>query len=188
MAFAVGGAGAQREIGGAIMKSLKRELAQNKIVLHLIAGTRLEVARYFEDAARQLRLSKFLGKSIKILIEPSRPQYFDAFSALMRKIDILWTKPSELSFYAGLGIPIIMAPTVGSQEDFNKQWLTQMGAGIDQMDPRYTNEWLFDWIESGALARMAWNGYIEAPTHGVYRIHETISGRKHDIHPLPLIV
>ncbi len=188
LAFAVGGAGAQREIGGAIMKSLKRELAQNKIVLHLIAGTRLEVARYFEDAARQLRLSKFLGKSIKILIEPSRPQYFDAFSALMRKIDILWTKPSELSFYAGLGIPIIMAPTVGSQEDFNKQWLTQMGAGIDQMDPRYTNEWLFDWIESGALARMAWNGYIEAPTHGVYRIHETISGRKHDIHPLPLIV
>ena len=28
----------------------------------------------------------------------------------MRTTDILWTKPSELSFYCGLGIPIIMAP------------------------------------------------------------------------------
>ena len=28
----------------------------------------------------------------------------------MRTTDILWTKPSELSFYCGLGIPIVMAP------------------------------------------------------------------------------
>ena len=44
--------------------------------------------------------------------------------------DILWTKPSELSFYAGLGLPIIMAPSVGAQERFNKAWLRAIGAAI----------------------------------------------------------
>ena len=49
-------------------------------------------------------------------------------------------------------------------------------------------EWLFDWINSGGVARMAWNGYIEAPTHGAYRIEDVVLGQKSEIHPLPLIV
>ncbi len=188
LAYAVGGAGAQKEIGATILKSLHREIKQGKISLHLIAGTRKEVNTYYIDAIKSHRLSKYIGKGISVVYKKSRQEYFDTFSDLMRKIDILWTKPSELSFYAGLGIPIIMAPTVGSQEDFNKQWLFQTGAGFEQMNPKYTNEWLFDWIESGALARMAWNGYIEAPTHGVHRIHDIIAGRGNTIHTLPLIV
>ncbi len=189
LAFAVGGAGAQREIGAAILKSLRREIRQGKIMVHMIAGTRPEVGKYFEDVVADLRLTKQLKKGgIHILLEDTRQDYFDAFTKLMRKVDILWTKPSELSFYAGLGIPIIMAPPVGSQEDFNRQWLLQAGAGFDQMDPRYVNEWLFEWVNSGALARMAWNGYTEAPTHGVYRIHDIIAGRPNTIHSLPNIV
>ena len=48
-------------------------------------------------------------------------EYFNTFNETLRETDILWTKPSELSFYAGLGIPIIIAPTIGSLEDFNKK-------------------------------------------------------------------
>jgi hypothetical protein len=106
----------------------------------------------------------------------------------MRTTDILWTKPSELSFYTGLGLPIIMAPTVGSQEDFNRNWLYQVGGGTDALDPTYAGEWLWDWISSGALARMAWNGYTNAPTHGAYRIDDIVRGKPWSIHPLPLVV
>ena len=189
LAFAVGGAGAQREIGSVIAKSLKREIRQGKVVLHLIAGTRPEVAQYFRSELKQHGLAPALKKGqVHILIEQDRPNYFEAFTDLMRTIDVLWTKPSELSFYTGLGIPIIMAPTVGSQEEFNRQWLQQMGAGVDQLDPRYTNEWLFDWLQSGALARMAWHGYVEAPTHGAHRIADILEGDGQEYPPHPLVV
>ena len=106
----------------------------------------------------------------------------------LHRTDILWTKPSELSFYTALGLPIIMAPPLGRQEEFNAMWLTQVGGGIAQGDPRYTHEWLFDWLNSGGLARAAWNGYIEAPTNGTYRIEKLVFGQTSSLETPPLIV
>ena len=68
----------------------------------------------------------------------SRTAYFHDFTQTLKTTDILWTKPSELSFYCGLGIGIVMAPPIGSQEEFNRVWLTYMGGGVSQNDPRYT--------------------------------------------------
>jgi hypothetical protein len=45
-----------------------------------------------------------------------------------------------------------------------------------------------DWINSGGLARMAWNGYIEAPTHGSYRIESIVTGTEVQLEKLPMIV
>ena len=81
-----------------------------------------------------------------------------------------------------------MAPPIGSQEEFNALWLRAVGGGIPQNDPRYTKEWLFDWWQSGGLARMAWSGFVEAPTHGTYRIESIITGEKFNLARLPLIV
>ncbi|MFH0928306.1 MAG: hypothetical protein V1821_02415 [bacterium] len=186
--FAVGGAGAQREIGITAVASLALRLKRGELDFHLIAGHRPEVASYFEEEIQKLGLEKQLGKSIHIMLGKNRREYFDKFDELLRKTDILWTKPSELSFFVGIGIPIIMAPPIGSQEDFNKRWLYQVGAGIRQNDPRYTSEWLFDWVNSGGLARAAWNGFIEAPTHGTYRIEDVISKRKSELEILPMII
>lgn len=185
--FAMGGAGAQKEIGRTLLKSLAPAIRQKKVLLHLIAGTHLSVKKEFEALATSLKIGTTgtLG-SVHLMYRSTREEYFDAFSKLMRDIDVLWTKPSELSFYAGLGIPIIMAPPVGSQEDFNRDWLMHIGAGIDQLDPRYAHEWLFDWQRSGALARLAWNGFVGAPTHGAYRIRDIIEGNPASMHPLPL--
>ncbi len=187
--FAVGGAGTQREIVAEAVRSLAPEVRRGRVALNLVAGTREEVAEYF---SREIRLSGLTAAEqsgmVKIVFERDRAAYFDAFGRLMRTTDVLWTKPSELSFYAGLGIPILMAPTVGSQEDFNRRWLFQVGGGTDALAPRTMDEWLFDWIASGALARMAWNGYVNAPTHGTYRIEHILQGGPNGIHALPLIV
>jgi len=189
LAFFVGGAGTQREIGAEIIKSLTCDIKLSKIKLTLVAGTRPEVAQYFEDEIKKAGLSKERkSKLVDVLFESNRQTYFGALEKALRGFDVIWTKPSEMSFYTGLGLPIIMTPPVGSQEDFNRQWLMQIAAGADQLDPKYTNEWFFDWIASGALARMAWNGFIEAPTHGTYRIADIIEGKPNTIHELPLVV
>jgi len=188
LTYMVGGAGAQKKLGSEVIKSLARKIAQKKIRLFVVAGTRKHIASYFEDAVVEAGLKKHLGESVFVPKFESRSEYFDGFVDILAQTDIIWTKPSEMSFYTGLGFPIIMAPPIGSQEEFNRIWLRYVGGGIEQNDPRYTNEWLFDWIESGGIARMAWNGYIEAPTHGVYRIEDVVLGRPSEIHPLPLIV
>ena len=188
LTYVVGGAGAQRALGGHILKSLKHQLLRGKIQLNLIAGTHKVVEEFYLEKMNEFRMSKALGKSVFIHTWKDRPTYFHKFSALLRKTDILWTKPSEMSFYSGIGLPIIMAPPIGSQEDFNKTWLTMLGSGTTQGNPKHVDEWLFDWINSGGLARMAWNGFTEAPTLGAYRIESIITGESAEVEQLPLIV
>lgn len=180
LTFAVGGAGAQSGIAVHAIESLQSKILQKKLKLILVAGTRPDVKKLFLDTMKSCHLSGELGKGIEVLFEKEKADYFKTFNAALRTTDILWTKPSELSFYVALGLPIIMAPSVGSQEDFNRIWLKTVAAGITQEDPRYTDEWLFDWIESGWLARAALNGFIEAPILGTYTIEKIISGTDHE--------
>ncbi|MFH1621431.1 MAG: hypothetical protein ABIB04_05120 [Patescibacteria group bacterium] len=188
LTFSIGGAGAQRNLGMQLLESLRLKLKREDIALRLVAGTKKDVAENFTQAVKDMGLKKLLGESVFVDYYHDRPSYFIEFSKTIRKTDILWTKPSEMSFYCGVGLPVIMAPSIGSQEVFNRSWLKMVGAGVTQNDPRYTNEWLFDWINSGGLARMAWNGYIEAPTHGSYRIESIITKEKIELHKIPMII
>lgn len=173
--FAVGGAGAQRELGVEIITSLKERIINNQIQINLVAGVHNEVASYFKKELRRLGLFNEIGKKIHIILANNKTDYFSKFNQALRTTDILWTKPSELCFYSALGIPIIMATPIGSQEDFNQEWLRKLGAGIRQYDPKYCGEWLFDWINSGWLAEAAMRGYIEAPQSGIFKIEKIIA-------------
>ena len=188
LTFSVGGAGAQKQIGTQLLRSLKPLLLQERLRLALFAGVRKSVADEFRAAAVEAGLKRAIGSSVLVPTFESRTAYFEGFNAFLRETDMLMTKPSELSFYTALGLPILMAPPIGSQEKFNAVWLQYVGGGVPMNDPRYTSEWLMDWVNSGGVARMAWSGYVEAPTHGTYRIEDVVLGRKSTIHPLPLIV
>ncbi|OGZ17735.1 MAG: hypothetical protein A2V72_02750 [Candidatus Nealsonbacteria bacterium RBG_13_37_56] len=170
--FTVGGAGAQKDIGIKIIKSLNREIKEKKIKVILAAGIRPEIKEYFEENIKKLGL---LGnKNIEIVFASEINDYFEKFNQKLRVTDVLWTKPSELSFYTGLGLPIIIAPPVGSQEDFNKKWLLAIGSATAQEDPAYVNQWFFDYLNSGRLAEAAMQGFIEAEKKGVYNIQRVI--------------
>jgi hypothetical protein len=139
------------------------------------------VQEFFTTAVKDMGLRKELGKSIRILHADTKADYFKQFSHCLRTTDILWTKPSELSFYPALGIPIIMAPPIGSQEDFNKLWLKTVGAGISQNDPKYANEWIFEWVDSGWLAQAAMRGFLEIPRFGTYNIEKIVAQKPEEI-------
>lgn len=168
LTFAVGGAGAQRELGILILKKLKTEILKGQIKLNLVAGIRDDVNRYFINNIELLGLKD--NKNVTIIYHPQKIEYFRLFNECLRNTDILWTKPSELSFYTGLAIPIIMSEPVGSQEHFNRDWLLELGAGLDSLDPEYVHEWLFDWLDNGRLARTALNAYLLSPKNGTKNI------------------
>ncbi len=177
LTYSVGGAGAQKQLGVQLVKSLKSQIKQHKIRVNLVAGVRKSTVKFYRDAMKELGLKRELDEWINVPEFDSRADYFGGFDKILETTDILWTKPSELSFYCALGIAVVMAPPIGSQEEFNRVWLNYVGGGVSQNDAKYTGEWLMDWIESGGMARMAWNGFIEAPTHGVYRIEDLVLGR-----------
>lgn len=174
VSFAVGGAGAQKRIGIEILNSLTELIAQEKIALNLVAGTRNDVYRYFMSAIKQDKLAKNFGKNLNIIFAPHKEDYFKAFNESLRSTDVLWTKPSELVFYTALGIPILMAPPVGSQENFNWDWLKSIRAGMAQIDPRYTSEWLMDWVKSGWLAEAAMSGFLDGRQFGLSNIIDVV--------------
>jgi hypothetical protein len=170
--FAVGGAGAQDDIGRRIACSLKESLHRGSVRLNLVAGVREEVRSRFERFKEQLLPG---SPNLRIVSGRDKPEYFRNFSRILRRTDVLWTKPSELSFYCGLGIPVVIAPTIGSQEVYNRKWLLEIGAGMDQEDPSYTGQWLFDLLDSGRLAEIAWSGFLNARKCGTYRMREILA-------------
>lgn len=167
--FGVGGAGAQVDIAYQVARSLREKIAKGEINYNVLAGVRPEVLQTLENMKRELSLPQ-----IRIVYGHGLEEYFKGFTQCMRTTDIIWTKPSELSFYCGLGIPIIMAPHIGSQEDYNQAWLLEIQAGFPQQDPQYTDQWLLDLLRAGRLADAAWNGFLKARKYGTYKIHEIL--------------
>ncbi len=184
--FAVGGAGAQTEIGLMLAQALKPGILGGSFRLALVAGVNPLVERVFVEFVRRIGLESALGDGVLVVRESSKPAYFDRFNALMRETDVLWTKPSELSFYSGLGIPIIMAPPLGSQEDKNMRWLMDKGAALPQYTPALALEWLGDMMKDGVLAEKAFSGFIKNRRLGVYKIEEVMATgtMERETHPL----
>ncbi|MFA4942355.1 MAG: hypothetical protein WC564_01825 [Patescibacteria group bacterium] len=176
LTFAVGGAGAQRDLGILVLKRLKNKIIEDKIRLNLVAGSRKDVADYYEQALKDNFLQNY--PNVCIIYAPDKNEYFRQFNEALRSTDLLWTKPSELSFFAGLGIPIIMTEPIGSQEEYNRRWLLGVGAGVDSKNPNYADEWLFDFLNSGWLAEAAMRGYLNAPKMGTYNMENIVLHHK----------
>jgi len=182
--YAVGGAGAQKEIGGKIAHSLKQRILNNEVKLILIAGTKHLVNDYFTSIKKEITDN---DDQIEIIFDETLSGYFEKFNSALLNTDILWTKPSELSFYCALGIPIIMTPTIGSQEKFNQKWLFEIQAGIKQENPDYTDQWLFELLNKGILAEMAWSGFLKARKLGTYKIKEILRTGMMEVEKSPVL-
>lgn len=185
LVFAVGGAGAQSTMVDTFLPSLAGALRRNQLKLTLVAGIRDEVRDYFEKTIDTHGLRGALGDTLAILHEPDLDHYFPAFNQLLREADILWTKPSEMTFFGALGIPLILSWPVGVHERYNRRWAMERGAGIKQRDPSHVGEWLREMLAEGTLAAAAWSGFTRLPKFGVYRIAEVIAnhGESRDDQP-----
>jgi hypothetical protein len=174
LTFAVGGAGAQVGLARAFLPGLRPAIESGRLRVALVAGVRREVAESFAEAVAGAGLEGELGNGLRILLAGSMDEYFDLFDGLMAGTDILWTKPSELTFYAALGLPVVCAPHVGVHERYNRRWVRESGAGLVQRDGRFAWEWIADWLDDGTLAGAAWSGFTRLPKFGLYQILEAV--------------
>jgi hypothetical protein len=179
--FAVGGAGAQVPLARALIRGMKAQIEQGKLRLALVAGRRAEVAGALRQALRESQLQAiFPGdapksqNAVELLEDPDVFSYFRRLNALLARADALWSKPSEMTFFAGLGLPFISAPPVGIHEAWNLRWANDRGAALPQHDPATAGEWLMEWLEDGVLAGAALSGHLRLPQLGLYEICDQV--------------
>jgi hypothetical protein len=174
--FAVGGAGAQAGLARQFLPSLRGLIADRRLKVSLVAGVRRDVAEALERAVTEAGLKAQPGPdgAVQILIHDRFEDYLNAFNELLAETDMLWTKPSEMTFYAALGLPLIFSWPVGTHERHNRRWALEAGAGLKQRDPRYAAEWIRDWLKDGTLAAAAWAGFTRLPQFGLYQILEVM--------------
>lgn len=170
LTFAVGGAGVQDRIAQALVHSLAPAVRAGRLRLALVAGVRSELAERFQAWLGDAGLAGAGEDSVEVLHAPGLSAYFSAFNQLLLRTDILWTKPSELTFFAAAGIALIFAPPVGAHESFNRRWAIQRGAGLSQYSPATAGQWLNEWLQEGILAGAAWAGFRRLPRHGTAHI------------------
>jgi len=174
LTFAVGGAGAQAGLAERFLPSLAPLVRRERLRVALVAGIRPEVRERLDAAVSAADLVGHPG--VEILCEAGFPAYLAAFNALLARTDILWTKPSELTFFGALGLPLVFSSPVGDHERCNRRWAVEQGAGLEQHDPRFAGEWLREWLKDGTLAAAAWSGFMRLPKFGLYRIVEAMAG------------
>ncbi len=174
LTFAVGGAGAQSGLVDAFLPSIRSLLVSGRIRLALVAGTHAEVAARFHRALRTVELEAHIGKGITILSAKDMETYFERFDALLAETDILWTKPSEMTFYAALGIPLLLTAPVGVHERFNRRYAREHGVGLKQRNPRHVGDRIHELLSDGTLAAAAWSGFLRLPKFGTYRVLEEV--------------
>jgi hypothetical protein len=174
LTFAVGGAGAQAGMAAAFLPGFRRALETGMLRIALVAGVRPEVEARFREVVQRAGMEPLLGGPLEILHAPTFRAYYDRFNALLARTDVLWTKPSELTFYGALGVPLVLATPVGVHERYNRRWARESGAGLKQREPAFAAEWIADWLADGLLAAAAWAGYMRLPKFGLYRVLEAV--------------
>jgi len=173
--FAIGGAGAQAEMTNGILKSLKAKFLEGKVKVSFSCGIQKRVFEEVLGAINELGMIGHLGHGLEVVFDQDVYEYLRKFNDILRRTDVLWTKPSELSFYCALGIPILMAPPIGTHEERNRRWLEEIHAGVEPAGRiEDCHEWLFDLRENGRLAEAAWDGFLKARKLGTYKIEKLV--------------
>jgi hypothetical protein len=172
MTVAIGGAGGQTGHVDQILKSVRKRVLDGKLKLNLVAGTRADLVENLRKMVRNTGLSLENNKGVEILFAAEHKEYFRLFDNCLAATDLLWTKPSELVFYAALGLPILLAPPLGGQEHANRDWLLSNDAALDTGNPATLDRRLEELLTTGALCRVAWNGYSRLERGCLDRIFE----------------
>lgn len=173
--FAIGGAGAQTEMVEKILAGLGDRIRKDEVRLTLSCGIQKKVFERVLGFISEAGLRDEIDRGLQIVYDQDVYAYLDRFNAQLRRTDVLWTKPSELAFYCGLGLPVLIADPIGAHEELNKRWLQEIHAGVIPPGPlEACGEWLFDLREDGRLAEAAWDGFLKARKLGAYKIERLI--------------
>jgi hypothetical protein len=174
LTYTVGGAGAQADLARPLLKGVRRLVEEGRLRVCLAAGVRAEVAARFHEWVREAGLADRLGNGVDVFLAAGLEEYFPRFNEILAGTDVLWTKPSEMTFFSALGLPLILSTPVGVHERYNRRWAIENGPGLKQRDALHAEYWLREWLNEGTLAAAAWYGFLRMPKFGLYQILERV--------------
>jgi hypothetical protein len=170
--FCIGGAGAQVSTAFDLLRQLAPKIREGKYRFLVSCGNNAFVASAVEREYARLRLpSSYTG----IVCGKDKSAYFQVFNQTLRTTDLLVTKPSELVFYCGLGLPLLLTSPLGHQETKNSDWILGIGAG-EYIDRHRFDAYLEDGIASGRFVDRMERGLSTDNAGAVGRILEIVHG------------
>ena len=101
---------------------------------------------------------------------------FDEFNSALNATDVMITKPSEMVFYAALGIPLVFLPPIGAHEEKNREYLFENSCAVNMVPSTDFPRWLEKSRRRGFLLELAENGFTKLPKNGSVAIDELLRG------------
>ncbi len=170
--FCIGGAGAQIGTAFDLLRQMAPLIREGRYRFLVSCGNSAAVRDAVAKEFARLRLPE---SRIGIVCGKDKAAYFRTFNETLRSTDLLVTKPSELVFYCGLGIPLLLTSPLGHQEVKNSDWARGIGAG-EFLDRRNFLAYLGEGIGSGRFLEMAGKGLATDNAGAVGRILQIVHG------------
>jgi hypothetical protein len=172
LTVAIGGAGAQAGRVRRLLRSLAGPLKTGDLRVALVAGLRRQLAQRFRRwTAAELGDAM---EGVEVVDAHDFAELYRRFNTLLERTDALWTKPSELSFYAALGLPLILDDPVGDHERANARWLLDGGAARLRPVGAAVETDVPAWFGDGTLGGCARSAFEGLPRGGTAKITDMV--------------
>ncbi len=171
--FPFSGSGAYSNVLAELVKAMSEQLREGSIRLTVSCGDNGHALKSTENlfVSYGLKDSEFT----KIIYGSDLFDSFERFNKALKSADVVITKPSEMVFYAGLGIPMIFLPPIGGHEARNREYILDNGCGIDMECVSDFPKWLEESRRNERLLELAEMGYRNLPKTGTFEIDELVS-------------
>ncbi len=174
--FPFSGAGAYSNVLADLVSSIILDLKEGGLRLIVSCGNNEHALQKAENIFVNYGLEDL--ENAEIMFDEDIFRSFDEFNEALKLADVIITKPSEMVFYAALGIPLIFLPPIGAHEERNRDYLFENGCAVNMVPPPDFPRWIYRSRMNGLLMEMAENGFTKLPKTGSVVIDELVGGSK----------
>jgi Domain of unknown function (DUF6938) len=168
--FPFSGAGTYSNVLADLVKTILDDLREGSLRLTVSCGNNEHALRNAENILANYRLDE--SEFTEIIFDKDIFASFDKFNNALKSADLIITKPSEMVFYAGLGIPMVFLPPIGAHEAKNRRYLVENKCAADMGNVSDFPRWLDEARRSGKLLEFAEMGYRNITKTGTYEIDD----------------
>jgi hypothetical protein len=172
--FPFSGAGAYSNILAELVKVMLDDLRAGSVRLIVSCGDNDHALRNAENLFTNYGL--YESEFADILFDRDLFASFGKFNSALRSADVIITKPGEMVFYAGLGIPMVFLPPIGAHEEGNRRYLLDNKCAVDIGKVADFPRWLGDARRNGQLTELAEMGYRNIAKTGAFEIDDLARG------------
>lgn len=170
--FPFSGAGAYSNVLAELVKDMLDSLREGSVRLVVSCGDNERALKNTENLFVNYGLEE--SEFTEIMFDHDLFTSFDRFNMALKSVDVIITKPGEIVFYAGLGIPMIFLPPIGAHEEGNREYLLKNQCAVDMGHASNFLRWLEDNRRSGKLLELAEMGYRNLSKTGAFEIDELV--------------